>query len=112
MASTLAYVMEFVGDMDHAAAFYRDTLGLSLKFSSPDWTEFATGETTLVLHSATPQHPAGTFRLGFHVADLQAFYTEMTGKGVTFIMPPTPQFGTTVAQLLDSEGAECSVGAD
>lgn len=111
MASTLAYVMEFVGDMDRAVAFYRDTLGLPLKFSSPDWTEFATGETTLVLHSVTPQHPAGTFRLGFHVADLQAFYTEMTGKGVTFTMPPTPQFGTPVAQVLDSEGAECSVGA-
>ena len=112
MSVRLAYAIHFVADMDRAVAFYRETLGLSLKFTSPDWTEFVTGETTLVLHTATPQHPAGTFRLGFHVADLQAFYTEMMGKGVTFTMLPTPQFGTTVAQLLDSEGAECSVGAN
>ena len=31
----LTYVIQFVGDMDRAVAFHRDTLGLPLTFSSP-----------------------------------------------------------------------------
>jgi len=33
-----------------AVKFYRDVLGLTVKFESPGWSEFATGETTLALH--------------------------------------------------------------
>lgn len=43
----LNYVIAFVGDMDRAVKFWRDVLGLPLKFESPAWSEFATGETTL-----------------------------------------------------------------
>ena len=32
----LKYVIEFVADMDRAVKFYRDVLGLTLKFESPD----------------------------------------------------------------------------
>ena len=49
MPTNLHYVMAYVADMEQATRFYRDTLGLALKFASPYWTEFATGETTLVL---------------------------------------------------------------
>ena len=35
MANKLSYVIKFVADMDRAVAFYRDTLGLPLKFQSP-----------------------------------------------------------------------------
>ena len=31
----LNYVIEFVGDMRRAVSFYRDVLGLPLKFESP-----------------------------------------------------------------------------
>ena len=95
--ATLRYVMEFVADMDRAIRFYRGTLGLTPKFESPYWTEIATGETTLALHPASADHPAGTFRLGFRVPDIQAFYTEMSAKGITFTAPPVQQFGTTLA---------------
>ena len=36
-------------DMDKAVAFYRDTMGLTLRFQSPGWSEFATGETCNLL---------------------------------------------------------------
>ncbi|MFQ5630242.1 MAG: VOC family protein [bacterium] len=36
------YAIVFVSDMKRAASFYRDVLGLPLKFESPVWTEFAT----------------------------------------------------------------------
>jgi catechol 2,3-dioxygenase-like lactoylglutathione lyase family enzyme len=44
--------MEFVSEMGTAVNFYRDVLGLQLKFESPGWSEFVTGETTLALHPA------------------------------------------------------------
>ncbi len=58
MANQLSYVIKFVADMDRAVGFYRDTLGLALKFQSPGWSEFLTGETTLALHAADADHPA------------------------------------------------------
>ena len=54
MANKLSYVIKFVANMDRAVSFYRDTLGLALKFQSPGWSEFLTGETTLALVLPTP----------------------------------------------------------
>ena len=53
----LNYVIEFVADMDRAVKFYRDVLGLSLKFQSPGWSEFSTGETSLGLHPRLKKIP-------------------------------------------------------
>ena len=106
----LTYVIKFVGDMDRAVAFHRDTLGLPLIFSSPGWSEFATGETKLGLHPASEKNPPGTVELGFGVPDLQKFFEEMSAKGVVFTMPPTKQdFGGMLAQFVDSEGGNVSV---
>jgi lactoylglutathione lyase len=109
MANQLRYVIKFVADMDQSVRFHREVLGLPLKFQSPDWTEFASGETTLALHSASDNNPAGSMQLGFRVPDLHAFYAEMTAKGVTFTEPPRLEGGVTVARFLDSEGVEYSV---
>src|SRR5690348_17028088 len=109
----LNYVIEFVGDMDRAVKFYRDVLGLPLKFQSPGWSEFSTGETTLALHPASDKNPSGKVELGFNVPDLQKFHAEMITKGVQFPMPPTKQdFGGILAQFVDSEGAHASVSGD
>jgi predicted enzyme related to lactoylglutathione lyase len=109
----LTYVIKFVADMDRAVKFYRDTLGLPLKFESPGWSEFATGETRLALHPASAKNPAGAVELGFSVADVEKFHTEMISRGVQFSMPPTKQdFGGVLAQFVDSEGGHCSVGAE
>jgi uncharacterized glyoxalase superfamily protein PhnB len=99
--------------MGQAVKFYRDVLGLQLKFESPGWSEFVTGETTLALHPASEKNPAGKVELGFHVGDVEAFYREMSAKGVQFSMPPKKQdFGGVLAQFVDSEGAHCTVGAE
>jgi catechol 2,3-dioxygenase-like lactoylglutathione lyase family enzyme len=68
--------------------FYRDTLGLQLKFESPGWSEFVRGETTLALHSASEKNPAGKVELGFTVADVEALYRDMSAKGVLFSVLP------------------------
>ena len=110
MPPKLSYVILFVAEMDRAVKFYRDTLGFPLKFSSPGWSEFVTGETTLALHPASAQSPAGTLRMGVNVPSLDTFYEDMKARGVKFPMPPTKQdFGGVLAAFEDSEGAVCSV---
>ncbi|HXM19888.1 MAG TPA: VOC family protein [Terriglobales bacterium] len=112
MQTKLNYAIEFVADMNRAVKFYRDVIGIPLKFESPGWSEFATGDTTLALHPASQKNPAGKVELGFNVVDLLKFYEDLRAKGVKFPMPPTKQdFGGTLAQFEDSEGAHVSVGA-
>lgn len=112
MTAKLSYVIEFVADMDRTVKFYRDVVGLPLKFESPGWSEFATGETSLGLHPASEKNPAGKLEMGFNVPDIQKFHDEMRTKGVMFSMPPKKQdFGGTLAQFVDSEGAHVSVSA-
>jgi catechol 2,3-dioxygenase-like lactoylglutathione lyase family enzyme len=79
----LTYVIEFVADMDRAVTFYRDVLGLPLKFQSPGWSEFSTGETSLGLHAASEKNPAGSIELGFNVANLGKFHQEISAADET-----------------------------
>src|SRR4051812_21447314 len=94
--------MVLVSDMERSIAFYRDKLGLPLKFSTPDWTEFQTGATTLALHGggAPPsggegqQRPsAGTCSIGFNVENVDQTYERLKADGVVFVMPPTAREG-------------------
>ena len=51
------YAIVFVSDMGQSVLFYRDTIGLPLRFESPHWTEFATDGATLALHLAESNPP-------------------------------------------------------
>jgi lactoylglutathione lyase len=106
----LTYAIKYVADMDKAVAFHRDILGLALKFASPFWSEFDTGATTLALHAASAEHPAGSVQLGFGTDDLAGFYAAREANGVNFTQEPTPMHGHTIARFLDCEGAETSIG--
>ena len=109
MSMQLSYAIKYVGDMSAAVRFHQEQLGLKLRFQSPDWSEFETGLTTLALHAASPEHPAGSCGLGFRVADIDAFYTQNTRQGVKFTSPPTSLHGQRIARFKDIDGAECSV---
>ena len=109
----LTYAIKYVDDMSRAVKFYRDELGLPLKFESPGWSEFATGETTLALHPASKKNAAGSVELGFTVPDIAKFHRDMSAKGVNFGMTPTKQdFGGVLARFLDSEGGHNSVAGE
>ena len=107
------YIIVYVSNMDRSLAFYRDTLGLPLKFTSPGWTEFNTGTTTIALH-ATPaskpadqpgRTPAGVAQLGFMVDNLSFVYETLKAQDVMFAMPPQKQSsGVTLAVLRDPDG--------
>src|SRR5690242_18877380 len=109
MQAQLVYAIKYVADMSAAIAFYRDKLGLKLRFESPFWSEFETGTTTLALHHASAENPAGTCGLGFRTTGLRALYEQREARDLTFTTPPTPLHGMDIARLLNSEGAEISV---
>lgn len=104
----------YVSDMERSVAFYRDVLGLPLKFSSPGWSEFNNGGTTLALHrhlnpgdghAQTPHAVAGQATLIFVVDDLQATYETLKAEGAHFSMEPQKQpTGLTFALLPDPDG--------
>ena len=112
----LDYVIVYVSNMQRSLAFYRDTLGLTLKFTSPGWTEFVTGTTTIALHvvgnqgeEATARQslpPAGQAHIGFMVDDLEATYEALKAqKDVVFSLPPkTQNSGAKLAVLHDPDG--------
>ena len=56
----LRYVIKFAANMVKAVKFHRDVLGLKVKFESPGWSEFVTGETTLGLHLASDKNLVGS----------------------------------------------------
>jgi len=109
MSTALVYAIKFVGDMDAAVRFHESELGLSLRFRSPEWSELDTGQTTLALHLASPDNPAGTCQLGFRVTDIDAFCAERQAHGVVVVAPPTELHGQRIAKLRDVDGAEFSV---
>jgi lactoylglutathione lyase len=108
---TLQYAITFVADMDAAVRFYRETLGLPLRFQSPGWTEFETGATTLALHPSSEANRAGTVRLGFRVPDMAAFAIQLARDGLRFTREPALEHGVLLAEFMDSAGTRYSVSA-
>jgi lactoylglutathione lyase len=114
------YAIVFVSDMKRSIAFYRDVIGLPLKFDSPEWSEFATDGATLALHRAEqPAEPAsdtelaaGHCRPGLSVADLDAFHSRMVEHNVVCTQQPKDLFGAKIAQYLDPDGLTISVAEE
>lgn len=109
MSTALTYAIKFVGNMDEAVRFHAIHLGLRMRFQSPEWSEFETGQTTLALHKASAEHPAGSCQLGFRVGEVDRFFAELTAQGVVAVAPPTDLHGQRISKLRDPDGAEFSV---
>jgi lactoylglutathione lyase len=114
----VSYAIVFVADMSRSVAFYRDTVGLPLRFESPEWSEFATDGATLALHKSEgqspapedPEHlPAGRCRPGFRTPDLEAFHRRMVERQVRCTQEPKTLFGTRIANYVDPDGLGFSV---
>ena len=119
------YAIVFVSDMKRSVAFYRDVVGLPLKFDSPEWSEFATDGATFALHKSGPaeagasqdaapeaEHHAGSCRPGLSVRDLDAFHARMLEHNVTCTQQPKDLFGSKIAQYLDPDGLAISVSEE
>jgi catechol 2,3-dioxygenase-like lactoylglutathione lyase family enzyme len=109
MDAKFRYAIKFVADMDKAVAFYRDTFGLKVKFETPFWSEFETGDVTLALHPASENNPAGGVEIGFSTENLAEIYGERGKSGLDFIEAPRLEHGTLLSRVLDCEGAGISL---
>ena len=114
----LDYAIIFVSDMARSILFYRNTLGLPLKFESPSWTEFASEGCTVALHLINAKKTdgeqsspvAGTCQPGFLVADLDFFHQQMLAKGVKCLQAPKHEkFGMKLAAYADPDGLPITV---
>ena len=120
MFKQIDYTMVVVSDMDKSVEFYRDKLGIPLKFQSPEWTEFQTGTTTLALHgggiartgppAGDPSKQAGACSIGFNVENVDETYAQLQAKGIRFVMPPTQREGEGIklAVAVDPDGLPVS----
>ncbi len=109
-----------VSDMKRSIEFYRDKLGIPLRYESPEWSEFETGATKLALHGGGKpkdhsqgrrETPAGDCSIGFEVDDLDKAYQELKSKGVNFVMPPSKREGEPIklSLCLDPDGLVISI---
>ena len=109
--SSLAYAVRYVANMDAAIRFHEQQLGLKLRFSTPDWTEFDTGTTTLALHAASKSNPPGTTHVGFRINDVDAFCRQAMQHGCMVVTQPADMHGMRMARLVDPDGAEFTVSS-
>jgi len=112
------YSIILVSDMARSVAFYRDVIGMPLKFESPGWTEFNTEGATWALHKCESSagnsdgpksETAGHCRPGFQVPNLSTFHARMLGNNVPCAQEPAETFGSKIAQYIDPDGLVFSV---
>jgi predicted enzyme related to lactoylglutathione lyase len=113
MTVRLWYATVYVKDFPRALAFYRDVLGLPLRFADDKFgfASFATpgaGFTVAKIDDADAEQRKLVGRhtgLAFGVDDLDKTYADWRARGVAFPLPPTQQpWGGRLAQLADPEG--------
>ena len=106
----LVEVVLYVGDMERAIRFYRDTLGLELLFAGDDWTTFRTGACTLALHASDRREPGtGEPDPTFLVADAAAERTRLARAGVDVTDMREPVAGLSVFDARDPDGNRFSI---
>ena len=92
-------------DMDRAVSFYRDLIGLGLRFSSPMWSELTFGDAIVALHGGG----SGELRrtgLNFQVEDLDSAVREVERGGGRVTREPEDRPGEPIrlAEVIDTEG--------
>lgn len=83
--SKVTNIYYVVPDMDAALAFYRDTLGLAVKFQDGDkWTQFDVGGTQVALATPAPGQvdPGQNATVVLQVDDLIATRADLTARGI------------------------------
>jgi catechol 2,3-dioxygenase-like lactoylglutathione lyase family enzyme len=109
----LGTVLLGVRDTEKSLAFYRDVLGLAVQFSSGELTFLDAGGVTLALRLFTDLKDTTDERrveLVFHVANIDAAYAALKGRGVQFRIAPRVVTGEILAaDFRDPDGHVLSI---
>jgi len=114
MFRKIGAVILLVSDMGRSIDFYKNTLGLSLKSSSPDWAEFFKDGTTLALHPMKKKlkEQVGSrvgMLVGFMVSNMDETYQNLKKKNVKFLKEPKDESFGKHAIIIDPDGYMISI---
>ena len=89
--SKLGYIMLGVKSVAASLPFYRDTLGLAVRFAVEDLVFLDGGGVTIVLRGRADLGPPGDVmrtEFVFEVEDIDAAHRSLKGRGVSFVHDP------------------------
>ncbi|MCI4349224.1 MAG: VOC family protein [Thermoplasmata archaeon] len=105
-SSRIETILIFTRDFDRMLQFYRDTLGLTVGYSSPNFAELSAGSGAgIALHrdGATGTSPDGDVMIEFLVEDLATTVGMLTANGVSTDPIRSESFGK-ISGFRDPEG--------
>jgi methylmalonyl-CoA/ethylmalonyl-CoA epimerase len=85
--SAIGQIAVTVSDLDRSVAFYRDTLGIPLRFQVPNLAFFDCAGVRLMLSAGTPSG-SDAFVVYFKVTEIQAAFAALEGRGAAIVRPP------------------------
>src|SRR5204862_8083772 len=109
----LSYVIVYVEDLDRSIDFYRDRVGLELKFVDAGYAEFATGATRFALYERrradwlldSPAQPGPAAEIVFVVDDVDAEARRLADDGVQLLSGPADRpWGHRTVHVADPDG--------
>lgn len=93
-----------VADLERSTAFYRDTIGLPLRFGNGAFSFFDGGGVDLVLNrDGDPAAVSSTTEVVLEVDDVMAAHLALTRRGVSFRVAPRPVTEDADRQLLAAD---------
>jgi lactoylglutathione lyase len=116
VALRLGYAILFVTDLDRSVAFYRDLIGLPLRFQAEEYAEFETEGVKFALFPRTAlptligrEAPPGPIpwpqgEVAFLCDDVDAEHERLRSAGVDVLMPPTDRpWGERTLHIADPD---------
>jgi lactoylglutathione lyase len=113
----LGYAILFVSDLDRAIGFYRDIIGVPLRFRADTYAEFATEGAKFALlarselpaligrHAPLDPAPWPQGEVAFFVDDVDAEHVRLRDAGVPVLAPPTDRpWGERTLHVVDPDG--------
>jgi lactoylglutathione lyase len=113
----LGYAILFVSYLDRAIGFYRDVIGVPLRFRADAYAEFATegakfallprSELPALIGCHAPRDPASWPRgeIALFVEDVDAEHARLRAAGVAVLAPPTDRpWGERTLHVADADG--------
>ena len=117
MPTRLGYAILFVSDLDRAIGFYRDVIGVPLRFRADVYAEFATEGAKFALfprselpgligHYAPPDPaPWPQGEVASFVDDVDREHARLQAAGVPVLAPPTDRpWGERTLHVADPDG--------
>ena len=86
MINKIAFSYYSVSNMDRAADFYQNVLGLKLLFKKDDWSEFEVNGQRIALHKTENKiQTSGGAVISFQAEPIEAVIKTLKNQGVRFV---------------------------